>query len=652
MGQTAHKRYHSVGIMQFQQSPSFDHILQNYKSRRKTDVSFSTASLFQKSHQRHLVSQDGRNGYSHLLHKSNGRQMSNTSTNLHHLPVFLHAEKHIQNPALIDREGRLEYGDILHHSMTLAVEILQNFNATNSMKLNGERIALLTDQNAAYVIGMYATWICNGICVPLCTSHPPSEWEYFLRDSQCSLILASESFKDNISPVAEKLDIGVKVISRETIGSAYEKNRWFQPDYASNPKKVRKQYESRKQRWFDSPAEQVMKKPALIVYTSGTTGRPKGVVLTHGNLSSMVSGMHASWGWSSRDVILAVLPLHHVHGIVNVVLTSLVSGAVCVMEPKFDAQSVWDLLTSPAVKHLDRSINLFMAVPTVYAKLMTYYEENVEARDASMAAKFIKLTLSKNIRLMVCGSAAMPRPLSSRWQDITGHRLLERYGMTEIGMALSNPLHGDRVPGSVGNPMPNVEVRIARPNVYNSSGYDVLAEGDSRRTVVTKGCEGEQGDLLVRGRSVFHEYWNRPEATSESFTKDGWFKTGDTAKYEDGVYYIVGRTSVDVIKSGGYKISALGVEQHLLEHPDIVECAVVGLPDITWGQRVGLIVKLKSGATMDLSSLRSWATDKMPPYQIPTVLKEVESIPRNAMGKVNKKELVNAIFPEFLKTAW
>ncbi|RUS76982.1 hypothetical protein EGW08_015269 [Elysia chlorotica] len=583
-----------------------------------------------------------------LFNQQNQCHLTTKST-LPQVPLFLHAERNKERPAIIDREGRLNYGDILHHSMNLAVDILKLYSATDSMKLNGERIALLSEPNAAYVVGMYASWICNSISVPLHTSHPASEWEYFLSDSQCSLILVTHTLLDKISPVAEKLGIPVKVISREVIGEPYEKNRWFQPDHASNPKKVRKQYESRKQRWFDSPAEQVMQKPALIVYTSGTTGRPKGVVLTHGNLSSMVNGMHTSWGWSTQDVILCVLPLHHVHGLVNVVLTSLASGAVCVMEPKFDAPSVWNLLTAPVVKNLDRNINLFMAVPTVYIKLMEHFKENVEAKEDVMSATFIKRSLSQNIRLMVCGSAAMPGSASTKWQEISGHHLLERYGMSEIGMALSNPLHGKRVPGSVGTPLPDVEVQIVKPNVYSPLGYDVIAQGDSRRTVVTKGCEGEQGELLVKGPSVFKEYWNKPEETLKTFTKDGWFKTGDTAKYEDGAYFIVGRTSVDVIKNGGYKISALGVEQHLLEHPDIVECAVVGLPDITWGQRVAVIIVLKSGTSMELPDLRSWALERMPPYQIPTVLKIIESIPRNAMGKVNKKELVRDFFPEALE---
>lgn len=157
----------------------------------------------------------------------------------------------------------------------------------------------------------------------------------------------------------------------------------------------------------------------------------------------------------------------------------------------------------------------------------------------------------------------------------------------------------------------------------------------------------EQGELLVKGPTVFKEYWNNPEATSDSFTKDGWFKTGDTAIYSNGVYRILGRTSVDIIKNGGYKISALDIERHLLEHPDIAECAVVGLPDITWGQKVAAVIVTRSKERLDLLQLKAWCSDKLSSYQTPTVLENVSALPRNAMGKINKKELVKTIFRSY-----
>jgi malonyl-CoA/methylmalonyl-CoA synthetase len=200
---------------------------------------------------------------------------------------------------------------------------------------------------------------------------------------------------------------------------------------------------------------------------------------------------------------------------------------------------------------------------------------------------------------------------------LTGQKLLERYGMTEIGMALSNPFHGERRPGSVGQALPLVDVRLV-----SEKGDPVTAEGDP-------------GEIQVRGPGVFDEYWNKPEVTAESFD-NGWFRTGDMAVLETNYYRIMGRLSVDIIKSGGYKLSALEIEATLLQHPDIRECAVIGVADDTWGEAVAAAVVLEDGKTLDLENLRSWCRDKLSNYKIPQRLLIVESLPRNAMGKVTK----------------
>ncbi|XP_051948345.1 malonate--CoA ligase ACSF3, mitochondrial isoform X2 [Xyrauchen texanus] len=309
-------------------------------------------------------------------------------------------------------------------------------------------------------------------------------------------------------------------------------------------------------------------------------------------------------------------------------------GATCIMLPEFSAQKVWEQLLSSK----SQMVNVFMAVPTIYSKLIEYYDEHfTQAR----VQDFIRAVCKEKIRLMVSGSAALPQPVLERWADITGHILLERYGMTEIGMALSNPLKGPRIPGSVGVPLPGVEVRIMMTNTTNT----VIAEGNSKGTQVKPGLEGKEGELMVRGSSVFQKYWNKPQETADAFTDDGWFKTGDTALYRDGVYWIMGRTSVDIIKSGGYKIGALDVERHLLAHPDITDVAVIGAPDATWGQKVTAVVQLRKGKTLTLSELKVWGRKHMAPYTIPTELIMVEEMPRNQMGKVNKKDLLRQFFP-------
>ncbi|KAF7211725.1 acyl-CoA synthetase family member 3 [Nothobranchius furzeri] len=325
-------------------------------------------------------------------------------------------------------------------------------------------------------------------------------------------------------------------------------------------------------------------RPAMIIYTSGTTGRPKGVLHTHRSIQAMVQCLVSEWAWSKDDVILHTLPLHHVHGIINKLLCPLWVGATCIMLPEFQPQKVW---------------------------------------------------------LMVSGSAALPLPTLQRWEEITGHTLLERYGMTEIGMALSNPLRGPRTPGAVGVPLPGVDVQIVLNNATNTT----IVEGNHKETRVRAGLEGKEGELLVRGPSVFKEYWNKPQETRESFTDGGWFKTGDTALYKDGVYWIMGRSSIDIIKSGGYKISALDVERHLLAHPDIADVAVIGAPDVTWGQKVIAVVQLRKGQSLTLPELKIWAREHMAPYIIPTGLVLVEEMPRNQMGKVNKKDLLRHFFP-------
>eukprot|EP00004_Rigifila_ramosa_P026328 TRINITY_DN8152_c0_g1_i3.p1 TRINITY_DN8152_c0_g1~~TRINITY_DN8152_c0_g1_i3.p1 ORF type:complete len:244 (+),score=32.58 TRINITY_DN8152_c0_g1_i3:117-848(+) len=231
---------------------------------------------------------------------------------------------------------------------------------------------------------------------------------------------------------------------------------------------------------------------------------------------------------------------------------------------------------------------------------------------------------------MISGSMALPDPVMLAWEQTTGHKLLERYGMTEIGMALTNTLD-DRRPGFVGIPFPGVSTRLAPLPQDSASDSGCVEAGE----IV--------GELEVKGDMVFAEYWNKPEATKSAFTADGWFKTGDIAaqRLSDGWYRILGRASVDIIKSGGFKISALDVERVLMSHPNISEVAVVGVDDTTWGSRVGaVVVWQKPSEALNLQTLRKWCADKLPPYSAPSVLFAApKGIPRNAMGKINKKTL-------------
>jgi malonyl-CoA/methylmalonyl-CoA synthetase len=301
-----------------------------------------------------------------------------------------------------------------------------------------------------------------------------------------------------------------------------------------------------------------------------------------------------------------VLPLHHVHGIINGVCSALAVHATCEVMPAFDAEATWARLASG-------EITVFTAVPTIYSRLIASWS------DASPAVQRARSEGAGRARLMMSGSAALPAQILERWREITGHTLLERYGMTEIGMALSNPLDGERRPGYVGVPLPGVDVR--------------LVDEDGRSPE-----DRSPGELEVRGPAVFVEYWNRPVETKAAF-RDGWFRTGDMAVVENGYYRLLGRTSVDIIKTGGFKVSALEIEELLRTHPAIAECAVVGVPDDEWGERVSAAVELRSGSNLTLDALQTWAKPQLAPYKIPRALTTVSSLPRNAMGKVIKPEV-------------
>src|SRR2546426_238061 len=295
-----------------------------------------------------------------------------------------------------------------------------------------------------------------------------------------------------------------------------------------------------------------------------------------------------------------------------VLTCALWSGARCEMLPHFDAVSVWSRLAAG-------ELTLFMAVPAIYTKLIAAWEAAPPERRREYSAG----CAPPRMRLMVSGSAALSVGTLERWRDISGQVLLERYGMTEIGMALANPLRGERRPGFVGAPLPGVEVRLV---------------DDAGRLAAA----GAPGEIEVRGQAVFLEYWRQSDATAAAF-RDGWFRTGDVAVIENGAYRILGRRSVDIIKTGGYKVSALEIEEVLRTHPAVLECAVVGVDDPEWGERVCAAVELRGTGELTLAALQGWAKQRLAPYKVPRALRCVRALPRNAMGKVMKPD-VAALF--------
>jgi malonyl-CoA/methylmalonyl-CoA synthetase len=447
------------------------------------------------------------------------------------------------------------------------------------------------DPGFDYVKVQWAIWRAGGIAVPLCLTHPLPSLQYVLEDTEASIMVVSPAYASLLQAYAAEKNIRLIVLGNSSSEDSVDSEHvdGSMNDGLSN---------------FSLPDVDAAR-AALILYTSGTTNKPKGVVLTHANLEAQMENLVQAWEWTENDHTLCVLPLHHVHGIVNVVGCSLFAGAVCEFIPAFSAEKIFALF-------LEGKINVFMAVPTIYYKLITHWEGLSSTEQQPLHHSM------NQFRLMVCGSAALPVSTMEKWETISGHVLLERYGMTEIGMALSNPYRGQRRAGHVGIALPNVEVRLV-----DEKFEDVAA--------------GEQGEILVRGGNVFREYWRRPAETEKEFTTDGWFKTGDVAVVDDGYYRIVGRSSVDIIKSGGYKISALEIEEVLREHSMIKDCAVAGIPDDEWGELVVAAVEAAEG--FDPSVVNAWIRERMPAYKTPKRYLVVEALPRNAMGKVVKNDV-------------
>jgi malonyl-CoA/methylmalonyl-CoA synthetase len=447
--------------------------------------------------------------------------------------------------------------------------------------LNQTRVAFLVSPGFVYPAIQRGIWRAGGVAVPLAVSHPPAELEYVVRDADASVVVADASMREAGRALARTARARF-VLAEDALQSASSDGL---PHLRSDQR-------------------------ALIIYTSGTTGRPKGAVTTHHMIGAQISSLISAWRWTPSDRLLLVLPLHHVHGIINGLGCALAIRATCEMLYPFDAGRVWQRLASGEV-------TVFTAVPTVYHRLIAAWESAAPDRQRQWSDGV------RRLRLMMSGSAALPVQMLERWREITGHTLLERYGMTEVGMALSNPLDGERRPGCVGSPLPGVEVRLV-----DEQGVEVP--------------DGSAGELQIRGPGVFLEYWRRPDETAEAFRGD-WFRTGDLAVLERGAYRLLGRISVDIIKTGGFKVSALEIEEVLRTHPCIAECAVVGVADEEWGERVSAAIELRDGTTLSLSDLQNWAKPRLAPYKIPRDLRPLAALPRNAMGKVTKPE-VAALF--------
>ena len=480
----------------------------------------------------------------------------------------------------------------------------------------------------------------DAVALPLAQSFPANEIRYIIENSKAAILLSTTKFQDKAHEVLDSDEISHKPILKisEKIEAGSESTEPIKLEATSDDK------------------------GGFMLYTSGTTSRPKGVVLSTSVLAAQANSLIEAWNYTPSDHLLHVLPLHHIHGTVNALITPLVAGSSIEFLFPFNATSVWHRFAAPFLPTNGSKpipITFFTVVPTIYTRLLsTHADLPPDIQSAS------KTGISPpHLRLNISGSAALPTPTKSAWSTLSsGNILLERYGMTEVGMALSCGLaFSDRIDGSVGWPLPSVQAR--------------LVDTDTNEVIPSDSSDPErEGEIQLRGPTIFSSYWRNPSATSSEFTSspddDGhgpWFKTGDVAvrasipssgtnpaqPWAHGpLFFIRGRRSVDIIKTGGEKVSALEIERELLSLPQIAEAAVVGLPSEQWGQKVAAVVVLssdgetagKGGKQWSAMDMRRALKERLVNYKIPQELKVVEAIPRNAMGKINKKELVKDVF--------
>jgi malonyl-CoA/methylmalonyl-CoA synthetase len=469
----------------------------------------------------------------------------------------------------------------------------------------GDRVGLQLSKCLEFILLHLATVRMGAISLPLNLAYPPDELKYFLEDSAAKLFFALELSKEKIQSILPDLPDLKECIFLDpfrpeefqslTTNYHLPSGRDTSEENARSTQPAAQLLATK----YQSPISN-LSDTAVIIYTSGTTGRPKGAEITHGNLISNLQSLHETWGWRADDILLHILPIFHVHGLFVALHGALNAGATTLLMREFDAHKTLQTL-------VERRCTVFMAVPTVHQRLLNVPDAN-------------SFDLS-HLRLITSGSDRLPDEVFTGFQETFGHTLLERYGMTETGMNCSNPLHGERRVGSVGLPLPGVEVRIV-----DSETEEILPDG-------------EIGDVQLRGSNIFKGYWLQPEKTAKSFSADGWFRTGDLGfREKDGYITLCGR-SKDLIISGGLNIYPPEVERVLVEHPAVKACAVIGCPDPEWGERVTAVVVLDRSEAVPGSELIAFCRERLAPYKSPKSVIFRNELPRNAMGKVQKGEL-------------
>lgn len=443
----------------------------------------------------------------------------------------------------------------------------------------GDRVAVQVDKSPEAIVLYLACLRIGAVYLPLNTAYTETELSYFLGDAEPALFVCRPVDVDAARDLADNARVvSVETLSSDAAGSLMERAKHAKADEHVEPR---------------TPDDL-----AAILYTSGTTGRSKGAMLTHGNLRSNSETLAELWCFSAEDRLLHALPIFHTHGLFVACNVVLMAGAAMVFLPKFDAENIFELMPE---------CTALMGVPTFYTRLL--------------ADERLSRETTHKMRLFTSGSAPLTAETHKAFAARTGQAILERYGMTETNMNTSNPYDGDRIAGTVGRPLAGVTLRVA--------------DRDTGKTLP----EGAVGVLEVSGPNVFHGYWRMPEKTAAEFREDGFFVTGDLACIDKrGYVHIVGRDK-DLVISGGYNVYPKELEQLIDELPEVVESAVVGLPHADFGEAVTAVVVAEPDAVIDEARVIAALQGRLARYKQPKRVVLVKELPRNVMGKVQKNEL-------------
>ncbi len=469
--------------------------------------------------------------------------------------------------------GRITYGELLARSGQVAnILVLRGVSP-------GDRVAVQVEKSPENLVLYLAVLRAGAVYLPLNTAYTLSELDYFIADAEPALIVCDPAKRDGIAAVANHYGSpAVETLGANGEGSLTQAAATAPADFA------------------DVPREN--DDLAAILYTSGTTGRSKGAMLTHRNLSSNALTLVDYWRFTGDDVLLHALPIYHTHGLFVAANTLLLAGGSMIFLPKFDADEILRLL--PKATSL-------MGVPTFYTRLLQR-----PALDRALCA---------HMRLFTSGSAPLLAETHREFKARTGHAILERYGLTETGMNTSNPYDGDRIAGTVGFPLPDVELRIA--------------DADTGRVLP----QGENGIIEVKGPNVCAGYWRMPEKTKAEFRPDGFFITGDIGKIDErGYVHIVGRAK-DLIITGGFNVYPKEIETEIDSLPGVVESAVIGCPHPDFGEAVTAVVVCQKGASVTESAVIDALNGRVAKFKLPKRVLFADDLPRNSMGKVQKNVL-------------